>query len=55
MDAELIDRLLTDPGLGQAASEVADEISATLPEARRPRAENRRPRLTCRGAHRGVH
>ena len=27
---ELIDRLLTDPGLGRAASEVADEI-ATLP------------------------
>ena len=30
VDAELIDRLLTDPGLGRAASEVADEI-ATLP------------------------
>ena len=30
MDAELIDRLLNNPGLGRAASEVADEI-ATLP------------------------
>ena len=30
VDAELIDRLLTDPGLGRVASEVADEI-ATLP------------------------
>ena len=29
-DVQLIDRLLTDPGLGRVASEVADEI-ATLP------------------------
>ena len=50
VDAELIDRPPTDPGVVWMPLEVADEI-AMLPQARRPRAENRRPRLTSPGVH----